>query len=80
MPKAKKVDPDLFNPFSAVPYHNNQELKYLFSHINMHNYVNVNHINAKEYVWKGFHKSFDHNNTNEYMYNWTSVHSPRDHH
>ena len=45
MPKAKKVDPDLFNPFSPIPYHNNLELKYAFAHINMHNHLNHNQIN-----------------------------------
>ena len=80
MPKANKVDPDLFNPFTPVPYHNNPELKYAFAHINMHNYLNANHINAKDYVWKSYHNSFDHNNRNAYMYNWTSVHSPIDKH
>ena len=24
------VDPDLFNPFSAIPFHNNPELKYIY--------------------------------------------------
>ena len=39
-PKAKKVDPDLFNPFSPIPYHNSLEVKYNLAHINMHNYLN----------------------------------------
>ena len=78
MPKLGKVDPDLFNPFTPIPYHNNPELKYGFAHIHMHNQINENHINPKTYVWKGFHNSFDHNNEAEYTYNWTSLHSPRD--
>ena len=60
LPKARKVDPDLFNPFSPIPYHNNAELKYVFAGINMHNYVNENHINPEEYAWKDFHNSYDH--------------------
>ena len=28
MPKARRVDPDIFNPFTPIPYHNNPELKY----------------------------------------------------
>ena len=36
----KTVDPDLFNPFTPIPYHNNPELKYVFAGINMKNYVN----------------------------------------
>jgi hypothetical protein len=31
-------------------------------------------------VWKNYHNSYDHNNKNAYTYNWTSVHSPVDHH
>lgn len=77
-PKAAKVDPDLFNPFSPIPYHNNPELKYGFAHIHMHNHVNENQLNTKTYVWKGFHNSFDHNNEAAYTYNWTSLHSKKD--
>lgn len=72
MSKAKAVDPDLFNPFSPIPYHNNPELKYVFSHIKMKDYVNENHINPKEYVWKGFTNSFDHNDEKTYMYDWVA--------
>lgn len=79
MPKVKPVDPDLFNPFSPIPYHNNPELKYAFAHIKMHNYVNENHINPQTYVWKGYHNSYDHENQYSYVYNWSSMHGPRDH-
>ena len=78
MPKLRKVDPDLFNPFTPIPYHNNPELKYGFAHIHMHNHINENQINNQTYVWKGFHNSYDHNNQAAYTYNWTSLHSPRD--
>ena len=46
MPKLIKVDPDLFNPFTPLPYHNNPELKYAFAHIKMHGYLNENQINV----------------------------------
>ena len=69
----KKVDPDLFNPFTPVPYHNNPELKYVFAGINMRNYVNENHINVKEYAWKNYHNSYDHNNEKTYLFNWTRM-------
>lgn len=78
IPKARKVDPDLFNPFSAIPYHNNSELKYAFANVNLHNYVNKNHINVNDYVWKSFHNSFDHGNKNAYQYNWVSMHGPKE--
>ena len=68
--KAKVVDPDLFNPFTPVPYHNNPELKYVFAHINMRNYINENQINVKEYIWKNYHNSFDHGNQKTHIYNW----------
>ena len=73
MIKAKAVDPDIFNPFTQIPYHNNPELKYVFAHANMKNYVNKNNINTKEYLWKNYHHSFDHNNEKVYTYDWTSV-------
>jgi hypothetical protein len=40
IPARVKVDPDLFNPFTPIPYHNNPELKYGFAHIDLHNYTN----------------------------------------
>ena len=73
MCKAKPVDPDYFNPFTPIPFHNNPELKYVYADINMKNYVNQNHINVNDYYWKGFHNSFDHGNKKTYMYNWTCV-------
>jgi len=44
--KVHAVDPDLFNPFTPIPYHNNPELKYVYSHVNMRGYANENHINT----------------------------------
>ena len=76
LPKARKVDPDLFNPFTPIPYHNNPEFPYVFANVKMHNYVNKNHLNVDTYVWKDYHNSYDQTNMNAYMYNWTSVHGP----
>lgn len=73
MAKAKVVDPDYFNPFTPIPFHNNPELKYVFADINMRKYVNENHINVKDYQWKNYHDSYDHGNKKTYLYNWTSV-------
>ena len=78
LPKPKKVDPDIFNPFTPIPYHNNPELTYAFAHINMHGYLNNNQINPATYVWKDFHNSYDHNHKNSYMYDWVSIHSNKD--
>ena len=73
MAKAKVVDPDYFNPFSPIPFHNNPELKYVFAEVNMRKYVNDNHINTKDYQWKNYHDSYDHGNKKVYTYNWSSV-------
>ena len=70
---ARKVDPDTFNPFTPVPYHNNPELNYAYAHIDMRNYVNKNHINEKEYLWKNYNNSYDHGNKKTYQYNFTKV-------
>lgn len=78
MPKAKKVDPDLFNPFTPIPYHNNPELKYAFAHINLFGYINENQINTQTYAHKNYHNSYDHDNKNAYLYNWTSLHGAID--
>ena len=73
MVKAKKMDPDIFNPFTPVPWHNNPELKYVFAHINLRNYINKDHINEEDYIWKGLHDSYDHGNKKRHWYNWASV-------
>jgi len=73
MAKAKVVDPDYFNPFTPIPFHNNPELKYVFAEINMRKYLNENQINLKDYPYKNYHDSYDHGNKKAYMYNWTSV-------
>ena len=70
---AKPVDPDLFNPFTPIPYHNNPELTYAFAHIKMKNYVNENGINVNDYLWAGYHDSYDHNNAKQYRYNFTKI-------
>jgi hypothetical protein len=79
IPPAGKVDPDLFNPFTPIPYHNNPQLKYVFAHINMHGHLDPKtHMNPNTYAWKNYHNSYDHNNQAQYMYNWISMHGPRD--
>ena len=70
---AKPVDPDTFNPFTPVPFHNNPELNYVYAHINMRDYVNENHINVKDYMWKSYHDSYDHGNQRTHKYNFTRV-------
>ena len=73
MAKAKTVDPDLFNPFTAIPFHNNPELKYVFADVNLRSYTNEHHINAKDYIWKGYNDSYDHGDKKVHQYNWSSV-------
>ena len=73
MAKAKTVDPDYFNPFTPIPFHNNPELKYVFANVNMRKYINENHINTKDYQWRSYHDSYDHGNKRTHLYNWTSV-------
>ena len=73
MAKAKTVDPDYFNPFTPIPFHNNPELKYVFANVNMRHYVNGNHINVDDYQWKSYLNSYDHGNKKSYLYNWSSV-------
>ena len=74
MPKLKKVDPDLFNPFSPIPFHNNPELKYRYANMKLHGYVDSKtHINVKDYPYKGFHDCYDHSDKKQHYYNWISV-------
>ena len=73
MVAAKPVDPDLFNPFTPIPYHNNPDVRAVYANHKMKDYVNQNHINVDEYWWKGYHDSYDHNNKKGFKYNWTSV-------
>ena len=39
MVKHRPLDPDLFNPFTPIPFHNNPELKYNYANVNMRNYI-----------------------------------------
>ena len=71
MPKPKIVDRDIFNPFTPIPFHNNRELKYAYANINMIDYINDNHINVRDYPYKGYHDSYSEDT--EYLYNWTST-------
>ena len=71
--QARPVDPDYFNPFTPIPFHNNPELKYAHAHINMRNYLNKNHINPQDYMYKSYLNAYDHDNKKIYTYNWTSV-------
>ena len=61
MPALNKVDPDDFNPFSAIPFHNNTELRYRYAETKMFGYVDKKtHINLKDYTYKSYHNSYDH--------------------
>ena len=74
MPKAKAVDPDVFHPFSAIPFHNNPELKYRYADMNLHGYIDKKtQMNLKDYVYKNYHDSYDHDTKKTYMYNWVSM-------
>ena len=74
LPTLKTVDPDLFNPFTAIPFHNNPELKYRFANMKMHGYLDPKtHLNLKDYSYKGFHDSYDHSDKKQHYYNWISV-------
>ena len=69
----KAVDPDCFNPFSAIPFHNNPELKYMYADTKMRGYLDANQMNVNDYWFKQYHNSFDHGNKKTYLYNWVSV-------
>ena len=63
LPKDRAVDPDDFQPFSAVPFHNNTESRYRYADLKMHNYLRKdNQMNMKDYFFKGFYNSYDHDN------------------
>merc|ERR1719321_376334 len=56
LPKLMKVDPDVFHPFSPIPFHNNPELKYRYANMKLHGYVDAkSHLNLKDYAYKGYH-------------------------
>ena len=74
MPVAKAVDPDNFNPFSAIPFHNNVEMRYRYADFQMHNYLDARtQTNLRDYIYKGFHNSYDHGNKRQHTYNWVST-------
>ena len=74
MVKAKPLDPDLFNPFTPIPFHNSRELKYIYANTNMRNYIDkATHYKPSEFVWKNYHDSYDHGNKKEFLYNYSNV-------
>ena len=74
MPALQKVDPDNFNPFSAIPFHNNPELRYRYANIRMFGYLDkTTHMNLRDYPYKSYHNSFDHDNQYTHLYNWVSM-------
>ena len=73
MPKALPVDPDNFQPFSAIPFHNNPEMRYRYANTKMYGYVDTKtHMNTKDYTYKNFHDVYDHEDNKEYTWNWVS--------
>ena len=63
MPKLKAVDPDNFNPFTPIPFHNNPELRYRYAGVRLHKYLDTKtQLNVNDTPYKAFHDSFDHNN------------------
>ena len=74
MPAYNPVDPDDFQPFSAVPFHNNQELRYRYANTKMFGYLDKNtHMNLKDYNYKSYHDVYDHGNNKQHLYNWVSL-------
>ena len=74
MPSLRPVDPDFFQPFSAIPYHNNKELHYRYANTKLFNFVDAkNQLNVANYAYKGFHDSYDHSDKKKHLYNWTSA-------
>ena len=74
MPALLTVDPDNFQPFSAIPFHNNTELRYRYANTRLFNYLDRNtHVNLKDYTYKLYHNCYDHNNEYTHLYNWVSM-------
>ena len=74
MPKALPVDPDNFQPFSAIPFHNNPELKYRYATLKMHGYVDPKtQMNLENYHYKTYFDVYDHDGKKAYHYNWINM-------
>ena len=71
---ARAVDPDIFNPFTPIPFHNNPESTYTYANVNMRHYISQNtHFNAADYTYKNYYDCYDHGNKKSHLYNWTSL-------
>ena len=74
LPKAVPVDPDCFQPFSAIPFHNNPELKYRYATLKMHGYVDPKtQMNLENYHYKTYFDVYDHDGKKAYHYNWINM-------
>ena len=74
MPKALPVDPDNFQPFSAIPFHNNPELKYRYATLKMHGYIDKRtQMNLDNYYYKTYFDVYDHDGKKAHHYNWVNM-------
>ena len=74
MPGLRPVDPDNFNPFTPVPFHNNPELRYRYAGIRMWNFLDKKtHLNVENYPYKQYHDVYDHTGAKKHLYNWVSL-------
>ena len=73
LPAYRSVDPDDFQPFSAIPFHNNPELRYRYANTKMFGYLNSeNHLNARDYPYRTYFDVYDHDNSKTYKFTWVS--------
>ena len=74
MPARIAADPDLFQPFSAIPWHNNKEAHYRYANTKLFGYLRSHdQQNIENYGFKGYHDSYDHGDKKVHWYNWTSA-------
>ena len=74
MPKAVPVDPDNFQPFSAIPFHNNPELRYRYANTKLFGYLDSKtHLNTTDYTYKYYFDVYDHDDKKSYTWNWVSM-------
>ena len=79
-PKARTVDPDLYTPFTPIPFHNNFTLKAAHKDLKMFGYINEHHINPQSYFHKQYFHSFNHEDKDlSHTYNWHSFHGGFNH-
>jgi hypothetical protein len=72
-PRIEEIEYSRFNPYSQVPYHNDDFSKYAHAHLDIVNYLNEKELNPKNYYFAYYN---DYTQTDEELLNNMNYNDP----